>query len=306
MTMIDEVRSFNRFYTRRIGLLDEHLSNSPFSLVEARVLYELARGEPRATAADLCRALDMDKAHLSRVLARLRGAGLVLAEPSPRHAKHRLLSLSAAGQEAFASLERGTTNQMAALLAPLGPADGERLSGAMSQIRAILEKAANAPDPSFVLRPPRVGDLGWVIHRQAALYAEEYGWDWTFEGLIAGIVGRFVADFDPAREAAFIAERQGAIVGSIFLVRGDEEGVAALRLLYVEKSARGLGVGAALTKACIERAKACGYRRLTLWTNDILVAARRIYQAAGFKLVSEEKHRSFGHDLVGQYWALEL
>lgn len=302
---IDEIRSFNRFYTRRIGLLDEHLSNSPFSLVEARVLYELARGEP-GTAADLCRALDMDKAHLSRVLARLRGDGLVLAEPSPRHAKHRLLSLTSAGQAAFAALERGAKDQMAALLSPLGPADGERLSGAMSQIRAILERPASAPDPSFVLRPPRVGDLGWVIHRQAALYAEEYGWDWTFEGLIAGIVGHFVTDFDPAREAVWIAERQGAIVGSIFLVRGDEDGVAKLRLLYVEKSTRGLGIGAALTKACIERAKACGYRRLTLWTNDILVAARRIYQAAGFKLVSEEKHRSFGHDLVGQYWALEL
>jgi DNA-binding MarR family transcriptional regulator/GNAT superfamily N-acetyltransferase len=306
MTTIDEVRSFNRFYTRRIGLLDEHLSDSPFSLVEARILYELARGQPAATAADLCRALDMDKAHLSRVLARLRSRGLVLAEPSPRHAKHRLLSLTPAGQTAFAALERGAKNQMAALLAPLGPADDERLRGAMSQIRAILDKPAGAPGPAFVLRPPRVGDLGWVIHRQAALYAEEYGWDWTFEGLIAGIIGRFVDQFDPAREAVWIAERHGAIIGSIFLVRDEEEGVAKLRLLYVEKSARGLGVGAALTKACIERARACGYRRLTLWTNDILVAARRIYQAASFKLVSEEKHRSFGHDLVGQYWALEL
>jgi DNA-binding MarR family transcriptional regulator/GNAT superfamily N-acetyltransferase len=305
MTMIDEIRSFNRFYTRRIGLLDEHLSNSPFSLVEARVLYELARGEP-GTAADLCRALDMDKAHLSRVLARLRGQDLVLAEPSPHHAKHRLLSLTLAGREAFAALERGARAQMGALLSPLGPADGERLGGAMRQIRSILEKPAGACEKSFTLRPPRVGDLGWVIHRQAALYAEEYGWDWTFEGLIAAIIGRFVAEYDPAGEAAWIAEREGEVVGSIFLVRGDEEGVAKLRLLYVEKSARGLGVGVALTKACIERAKACGYRRLTLWTNDILVAARRIYQAAGFELLSEEKHRSFGHDLVGQYWALEL
>jgi DNA-binding MarR family transcriptional regulator/GNAT superfamily N-acetyltransferase len=305
MTMIDEIRSFNRFYTRRIGLLDEHLSNSPFSLVEARVLYELARGEP-GTAADLCRALDMDKAHLSRVLARLRGRDLVLAEPSPRHAKHRLLSLTAAGKEAFAALERGAKDQMAALLSPLGRADSKRLGSAMSRIRSILERPPAVRGTSFVLRAPRVGDLGWVIHRQAALYAEEYGWDGTFEGLIAGIIGRFVAEYDPALEAAWIAERDGEIVGSIFLVRGDEEGVAKLRLLYVEKSARGLGIGVALTKTCIERAKACGYRRLTLWTNDILVAARRIYQAAGFTLVSEEKHHSFGHDLVGQYWALEL
>jgi DNA-binding MarR family transcriptional regulator/GNAT superfamily N-acetyltransferase len=305
MTMIDEIRSFNRFYTRRIGLLEEHLSNSPFSLIEARALYELARGEP-GTAADLGRALDMDKAHLSRVLARLRARGLVSAEVSPRHAKHRLLSLTNAGREAFAALEHATKTQMAALLSPLGPAAKERLSGAMSQIRTILEKPAGEADRSFTLRPPRVGDLGWVIHRQAALYAEEYGWDWTFEGLIAGIVGRFVAEFDPSKEAVWIAERHGAIVGSIFLVRGEEDGVAKLRLLYVEPTARGLGIGAALTKACIERAKECGYRRVVLWTNDILVAARRIYQVAGFKLVAEEWHHSFGHDLVGQNWALDL
>ncbi len=305
MTMVDEIRSFNRFYTRRIGLLEERLSDSPFSLVEARVLYELARGE-LGTAADLGRALDMDKAHLSRVLSRLRARGLVAAEVSPRHAKHRLLSLTEAGREAFAALERGTQAQMTALLSPLDPAASERLSGAMRQIRSLLEKPAAQPEKSFVLRSPRVGDLGWVIHRQAALYAEEYGWDGTFEGLIAAIIGRFVAEFDAAKEAAWIAERDGAIVGSILLVRGDEEGVAKLRLLYVEPSARGHGIGAALTKACIERAKECGYRRLVLWTNDVLVAARRIYQAAGFKLVAEERHHSFGHDLVGQNWALEL
>jgi DNA-binding MarR family transcriptional regulator/GNAT superfamily N-acetyltransferase len=305
MHMVDEIRSFNRFYTRRIGLLEEHLSNSPFSLVEARVLYELARGEP-GTAADIGRALEMDKAHLSRVLARLRARGLVQAEVSPRHAKHRLLSLTKTGRKAFAALEHGTKAQMATLLSPLGPAAKEQLSGAMSQIRSLLEKPADQLDRSFVLRAPRVGDLGWVIHRQAALYAEEYGWDRTFEGLIAGIVGRFVAEFDPSREAAWIAERHAATVGSIFLVRGDADGVAKLRLLYVEPSARGLGIGAALTNACIERAKECGYRRLVLWTNDILVSARRIYQAAGFKLVAEEKHHSFGHDLVGQNWALDL
>jgi DNA-binding MarR family transcriptional regulator/GNAT superfamily N-acetyltransferase len=305
MTTVEEIRSFNRFYTRRIGLLEEHLSSSAFSLVEARVLYELARGEA-GTAADLCRALEMDKAHLSRVLARLRAQGLVAATVSPRHAKHRLLSLTEPGREAFAALEQGTRAQMDAMLSPLDSSASDRLTGAMRAIRSILEEAPGARDKNFILRAPRVGDLGWVIHRQAALYHEEYNWDWTFEGLIAGILGDFVAHFDAAKEAAWIAERQGAIVGSIFLVKGDEPAVAKLRLLYVEPSARGLGIGAALTKACIERARECGYRRLALWTNDILVSARRIYQAAGFKLVAEEKHHSFGHDLVGQNWALEL
>jgi DNA-binding MarR family transcriptional regulator/GNAT superfamily N-acetyltransferase len=305
MTTVEEIRSFNRFYTRRIGLLEEHLSKSPFSLVEARVLYELAKAEP-GTAADLCRALDMDKAHLSRVLARLRAKGLVAAAVSPRHAKHRLLSLSTAGREAFSSLDQGARAQMNALLSPLDPSASERLTGAMRTIRSILAAPSGGSDVAFTLRALRVGDLGFVIHRQAAIYAEEYGWDWTFEGLIAGILDRFVANFDSSKEAAWIAERHGAIVGSIFLVRDDEPSIAKLRLLYVEPSARGLGVGAALTKACIERARGSGYRRLVLWTNDVLVSARRIYQAAGFRLIAEEKHHSFGHDLVGQNWALDL
>jgi DNA-binding MarR family transcriptional regulator/GNAT superfamily N-acetyltransferase len=305
MTAVEEIRSFNRFYTRRIGLLEEHLSDSPFSLVEARVLYELAQ-DKNGTAADLCRALAMDKAHLSRVLAGLRAKGLVVADVSPRHAKHRLLSLTEAGRDAFAGLEQGTKAQMSALLAPLDPSVGERLTGAMKTIRFILDEPAAALDKSFTLRRPRVGDLGWVIHRQAALYHQEYGWDWTFEALIAGILRDFVVNLDPEKEAAWIAERNHAIVGSIFLVKGEAADVAKLRLLYVEPSARGLGVGSALTQACIERAREFGYGRLVLWTNDILVAARRIYQAAGFKLIAEEKHHSFGHDLVGQNWALEL
>jgi DNA-binding MarR family transcriptional regulator/GNAT superfamily N-acetyltransferase len=303
--VVEEIRSFNRFYTRRIGLLEEGLADSPFSLVEARVLYELARGD-LSTAADLCRSLDMDKAHLSRVLARLRAKDLVAAEISPHHAKHRLLSLTAAGRKAFAGLEQGAKAQMNALLSPLDTSASERLTGAMKMIRAILDEPIATLDRNFILRPPRVGDLGWVIHRQAALYHQEYGWDWTFEALIAGILRDFVENFDATKEAAWIAERHGAIVGSIFLVKGDEPGVAKLRLLYVEPSARGLGIGAALTQACVDRAREFGYRRLVLWTNDILASARRIYQAAGFTLVAEEKHHSFGHDLVGQNWGLEL
>jgi DNA-binding MarR family transcriptional regulator len=195
MSHVEEIRSFNRFYTRRIGLLEEGLADSPFSLVEARVLYELARGD-LSTAADLCRSLDMDKAHLSRVLARLRAKDLVAAEISPHHAKHRLLSLTAAGRKAFAGLEQGAKAQMNALLSPLDTSASERLTGAMKMIRAILDEPIATLDRNFILRPPRVGDLGWVIHRQAALYHQEYGWDWTFEALIAGILRDFVENFD--------------------------------------------------------------------------------------------------------------
>ena len=305
---VAEIRSFNRFYTRRIGLLDERLSDSPFTLPEARVLYELARGEA-GTAAGLSRRLDRDKAQISRLLARLRARGLVASTVSPRHAKHRLLALTAAGQDAFAALDRGAAAQTEALLAPLDPAATQRLTAAMGTIRALLDAPASAAadtGPGFVLRPPEVGDLGFVVHRQALLYAREYGWDWTFEGLIAGIVARFVAAFDPAREQAWLAERNGAIAGSVFLVRGEDAETAKLRLLYVEATARGLGIGRALVAACIARARAIGARRLVLWTNDVLVSARRIYQAAGFRLVAEERHHSFGHDLVGQNWELDL
>ena len=300
---VAELRSFNRFYTRQIGLLDETLSDSPFSLPEARVLYELAQGSA-GTAAELSRLLGMDKAQLSRLLARLRARGLVATRVSPEHAKHRLLSLTAAGRSEFAALDRGTVARMEQLLAPLGADATRHLGEAMRTIRAILD--GPPAGPAFTLRPPRVGDLGWVVHRQAVLYAREYGWDWTFEGLVAGIVGRFVDECDPAREQAWLADRDGGVVGSVFLVQGDDPDTGKLRLLYVEPSARGLGIGRALVAACIDRARAIGYRRLTLWTNDVLVSARRIYEAAGFRLAAEERHRSFGHDLVGQNWTLDL
>jgi DNA-binding MarR family transcriptional regulator/GNAT superfamily N-acetyltransferase len=304
MAAIDQIRSFNRFYTRQIGLLDDGLSKSPFSLVEARVLYELAQGAAE-TAADLGRALSMDKAHLSRVLSRLQARGAVEAKISPRHARHRLLSLTPSGRGAFAALEEATRAQMSALIAPLDGVATHRLTGAMAQIRSLLGEAA-PKDPDYRLRAPRVGELGWILHRQATLYHEDYGWDWGFEGLVAGILGDFVAHFDPAKEAAWVAERAGEILGSIFLVKSDAPDAAKLRLLYVEPRARGLGIGAALTTACIDRARENGFRRLVLWTNDILVSARRIYQSAGFVLVAEEKHHSFGHDLVGQNWELIL
>jgi DNA-binding MarR family transcriptional regulator/GNAT superfamily N-acetyltransferase len=304
-TSVAELRSFNRFYTRQIGLLDEHLTSSPFSLAEARILYELANGTA-GTAAELSRILGMDKAYLSRILSRFRARGLISSRISPNHAKHRILSLTDAGREAFAALDRGAVAQMELLLMPLDTGSVKRLTGAMRRIKTILSGDAAASKRAFTLRSPRVGDLSYVVHRQALLYEREYGWDWTYEGLIAGIIERFVSGFDRTREQAWIADRDGAIAGSIFLMRGDDPDTGKLRLLYVEPDARGLGIGSALVGACINRAREAGYQRLTLWTNDILASARRIYEAAGFELTAEEPHRSFGHDLVGQTWELEL
>jgi DNA-binding MarR family transcriptional regulator/GNAT superfamily N-acetyltransferase len=304
-TSVAELRSFNRFYTRQIGLLSEHLTGSSFSLAEARILYELAHGTAD-TAAGLSRILGMDKAYLSRLLSRFRARGLIASRVSPNHAKHRILSLTEAGHQAYAALDRDAVAQMEELLQPLGAKSAALLTGAMRQIRTILSDHADAPARAFTLRPPRVGDLGFVVHRQAVLYQREYGWDWTYEALIAGILERFVSNFDPAKEQAWIADGGGAIAGSVFLMRSDDPETAKLRLLYVEPCARGLGLGSALVAACIRRAREAGYRTLTLWTNDVLVSARRIYEAAGFQLTAEDRHRSFGHDLVGQTWQLEL
>lgn len=306
MTLTDEVRSFNRFYTLKIGLLNRSLPATELTLPEARVLYELAQapGDGR-TAADIGRALGMDKAHLSRIVTRFIARGLASSQVSPNHRKHRLISLTDAGRRVFAAAEAAARAQVNALLEPIGAAGRNRLAEAMRLIRATL-KDRNGESEAVSLRPLRPGDLGWITHRQAVLYAQEYGWDWTYEGLVSRILGAFVPEFDPAREDGWVAERGGAIVGSIFLMKSDNPAVAKLRLLYVEPTARGAGVGRMLVAKCVDRAREFGYRELTLWTNDILIAARRIYQAAGFRLVSEEPHHSFGHDLVGQTWTLDL
>jgi DNA-binding MarR family transcriptional regulator/GNAT superfamily N-acetyltransferase len=301
---IASLRRFNRFYTRQLGLLDERLTQSPFSLTQARVLWELAhRGSP--TAAAIARDLGLDTAYLSRMLKQFRAKGLVESAPNPAHGRQNLLTLTPAGRDAFKALDRAAVEQIGALLAPLTEGSRRRLIGAVGAIEDALGPLASQ-DARFVLRGPKVGDLGWIIHRQAALYAEEYGWDWTYEGLAAQILGDFVKTFDPAREQAWLAERDGEIVGSVFLMRGDGETTGKLRLLYVDPRARRLGIGAALVEACVARAQEIGYHRLTLWTNDILVSARRLYEAAGFKLIGEEAHVSFGKSLVGQTWALEL
>ena len=304
MDIVGEVRSFNRFYTRKIGLLNEHLPASALSLAEARVLYELAQDVERA-AADITRVLGMDKAHVSRIVARFRARGLVRSQASPAHWRRQVLALTSEGRAAFAALDQGTRAQLETVLRPANGARGRRLISAMREIRAVL-----GPDETVSaevrLRPPAVGDFGWITHRQAVLFHEEYGWDWRFEALVAKIVGEFVAGFDVARDHCWIAERGGVIAGSIFLTRGDHPAVGRLRLLYVEPAARGLGIGGKLVAACVERARTLGYRNLSLWTNDVLVSARRIYQAAGFRMVAEERHSLFGPEVVGQTWELDL
>lgn len=302
---IAALRAFNRLYTRRIGLLHDRLDQSPFSLAEARILYELAHRD-RPIASTLADALDMDRAQLSRILRRFERQGLIKREISTAHAKHKLLVLTAAGRKAFEALEDATVASVGRFLSGLPSASRCQLLTSTQVMTDLLEAERGEARRAFRLRAPEVGDLGWVVHRQAALYAQEYGWDWTYEALVAEILAQFVRSYDASRERAWIAEADGAIAGSIFLMATDDPTTAKLRLLYVEPSSRGMGVGRALVDACIGQARIFGYRRLELWTNSVLVSARRIYEAAGFLLEAEAPHYSFGHDLVGQTWALNL
>lgn len=300
---IDAVRAFNRFYTRQIGLLDEGLLKSPFSLTEARVLYELAHHDG-LVASDLVRDLGLDAGYVSRLLKKFEERGLVERAATENDARRSSIALTQVGRDAFAPLNKDSHAQVQALLDKLPPAEQDRLVKAMGTVQRLL---GDQPEPRvpYVLRPLQVGDIGWVTRRQGLIYAQDYGWDETYEALVAEILAEFVRKFDPKWERAWIAEREGEVVGSVFLVR-KSDAVAKLRLLYVEPSARGLGIGKRLVDECIGFARAKGYRTLTLWTNDILVSARRIYQAAGFELAEEERHHSFGKDLVGQTWNLAL
>jgi len=300
---ISAVRAFNRFYTRQLGLLEEGLLESGFSLAEARVLYELAHRDG-ATASDLGRDLGLDAGYLSRVLAKFEAGRLLTRARSQRDGRQAILALTRKGRKAFAPLNQASHRQIATMLAPLRPSDRDKLVGSMRIIEGLLG-GAPAPKVPYVLRGLHSGDIGWIVHRQGILYAQEYGWDETFEALVAEIAAAFVKTCNPRKERCWVAEREGEIVGSVFLVRATDA-LAKLRLLYVEPSARGLGIGARLVKECILFARAKGYKTLTLWTNDVLVSARRIYEAAGFKLAKTERHHSFGKDLVGQNWDLAL
>lgn len=300
---VSAVRGFNRFYTRQIGLLAEGLLNSGFSLTEVRVLYELAHRNG-LTASDLGRDLGLDAGYVSRILKKFEVQGLVERSPCPTDARQSVLALTSAGHAAFQPLDQASHEQITALLADLSESQRDEMVRAMGTIQRLLGRAPETKVP-YLLRPLQVGDMGWITHRQGVLYAQEYGWDETFETLVAEIATAFVKNHDPKRERCWIAEREGAVVGSVFVVRQSDE-VAKLRLLYVEPSARGLGIGQRLVDECIRFARAKGYKVLTLWTNDVLAVARRIYEAAGFKLVAEERHHSFGKDLVGQNWNLDL
>ncbi|MDB5974459.1 MAG: MarR family transcriptional regulator [Nevskia sp.] len=300
---IAAVRRFNRFYTRQIGVLRQGLLDSPFSLAEARVLYEIAHRQ-QPTATELGQDLQLDAGYLSRILRAFEKRGLLRKQASPTDARQSLLSLAAAGRKAQLALEAGSNAEVGTMLAAL-PADSRpRILQAMQTIERLLG-APQATHEPYLLRTHRPGDMGWTVHRHGALYAQEYGWDETFEALVAEIVAKFVHNFDPRRERCWIAERDGAIMGSVFLVKHSAS-TAQLRLLLVEPSARGLGIGRRLVEECIRFARQCGYSDITLWTNDILLAARRIYESAGFKLTGEKPHHSFGHDLVGQTWELRL
>ena len=300
---IAAVRRFTRFYTRQLGLLREGLLTSAFSLTESRVLYELAQRDGQ-TAAGLGRELGLDAGYLSRILKRFEARGLVTRSAHAEDARQSALVLTPAGQAAFAPLDEGSERQVGDLLGGLPAACRTQLVAAMATIERLL---GQAPEPAvpYILRPLRTGDIGWIIRRQGMLYAQEYGWDETFEALVAEIAAGFVKTFDPRQEACWIAEREGEVVGSVFLVR-QSDAVAKLRLLYVEPAARGLGIGRRLVDECLRFARAKHYDTVTLWTNDILTAARRIYEEAGFRLVAQDSHHSFGKDLVGQNWELDL
>jgi len=300
---IEEVRRFNRFFTRRIGVLREGLLHSPYSLAEARVLFELAHGED-ITASDLSHRLGLDPGYLSRILVRFEQWGLLDRVVSESDGRRRLLRLTAAGEEAFSELDRRSREEVSGMLEGITDEDQRRLLGATRTIEKVLGGEGSVPE-TFHLREHEPGDIGWVVQRHGALYAQEYGWDERFEALVARIVADFIEGYDPSLERCWIAETGGRNVGCVFVVRESEE-VAKLRLLLVEPEARGAGLGSHLVAECIRFARDRGYRKLVLWTNSVLVAARRIYEEHGFRLVEEEPHHSFGKDLVGQNWELKL
>jgi DNA-binding MarR family transcriptional regulator/GNAT superfamily N-acetyltransferase len=284
--------------------LHKGLLGSSLSLTEGRVLYELAQREP-ATATSLAHELGLDEGYLSRILNGFGKRGMIEKRASERDGRQIILALTDQGHEMFAAIDARSHDEVAAMLRELNGADQGRLVAAFETVERLLGGGRKPGEPSYILRPHQAGDMGWIIHRHGVLYAEEYGLDESFEALVARVAATFIDNFDVRRERCWIAERDGEIVGSVLLVKDGDE-IAKLRLLYVEPAGRGLGIGRRLVGECIGFARRVGYRKITLWTNDVLVSARRIYQAAGFHLVREEPHHSFGRDLVGQYWELPL
>ncbi len=301
---VEDVRRFSRFYTRKIGLLHQRAYRSPFSLTEVRVLYEIAHRD-RPTAAQLVADLGLDPGYLSRILGGFERKGLLERRRSSTDARQSLLSLSRRGSKAFRPLDRRSAVEVGAMLHSLSTAGQKRIVEAMREIETLLGNSAIGGKPRITLRSPRPGELGWVVERHGTLYAGEYGYDENFEALVAEIVAKFVQHFDPRRERCWIAEKDGELAGSVFLVKKSKT-VAKLRLLLVEPSARGFGIGSRLVEECVSFARQSGYRRIALWTQSELLAARRIYQRAGFELVARHPHRSFGKRLVAETWERNL
>jgi DNA-binding MarR family transcriptional regulator/N-acetylglutamate synthase-like GNAT family acetyltransferase len=300
---VNAVREFNRFYTRRIGVLHEGLLRSPFSLTESRVLFELAhREQPAAT--ELAKELGLDAGYLSRILSKFKSLGLVSSKPARKDGRQTLLWLTRKGHGAFAVLNARSQKEVSAMLAAMPEANQTRLVEAMETIGRVAGGNRDSRMPC-ILRPPAPGEMGEVVRLHGLLYAREYGFDRRFEGLVAGIVARFVERYDSKRERCWIAERDGTVMGSVFLVKQSEK-VAKLRMLLVTPEARGLGLGARLVNECIGFARLAGYRKITLWTNSVLVAARHIYEKTGFRLVKQERQRRFGQDTVSETWELKL
>ncbi len=302
--VVAAIRRFNRFYTRQIGVLNEGYLGSPYSLTEGRVLYELAHHK-KPTATAVCAALDLDPGYLSRILRAFAKARLIRTERSTSDGRATLLSLTRRGRQAIALLHARSNQEVAAKLRSIPEPDQKRLVAAMHTIEDLLEPSSAAQKEPYLLRPHQVGDMGWVVHRQGLLYAQEYGWNQRYEALAAKIVAKFIEHFDPRRERCWIAERNGEIVGSVFLVKHSPT-IAKVRLLYVEPSARALGIGQRLVAECVRFARQADYKKLTLWTQSNLQAARRIYKSQGFRRGAKRRHHSFGHDLVAETWDLKL
>lgn len=301
---VSAVRRFNRFYTRRIGALGQGHLGGPFTLTEVRVLYELAHAPSPLTATGIGKALGLDSGYLSRVLSSFGRLGLLQRQRSERDSRQQLLTLTALGRRRFAALDRKAGAEIRELLDSLPDPEQERVVDALSTAAALLADDG-AERETYVLRPHRPGDLGWIIQRHGEVYAKEYGWDERFEGLVARIAADFLENHDPRRERCWIAERDGVRIGCVLLVRHSDR-VGKLRLLLVEPSARGLGLGRRLVRECTLFARAAGYRKIVLWTNSVLTAARAIYETEGYRCVKSEPHHSFGHDLVGETWELTL
>lgn len=302
---IGAVRAFNRFYTKRIGVVQQHILDSDFSLTAMRIFYELNQTDS-ITAKEIAAMLELDEGYLSRILRKFERDGLIKRKPSEKDARQMIIKVTKTGRKQFCKLDDRSSEEVGTLISQLSCDQRRRLVAAMQTVQSLLDAGDSQQAQPYVLRTHQPGDMGVIVQRHGTLYSMEYGWDSTFEALVAEIAAKFLKEFDARRERCWIAERDGEFLGTVMCVKGDKDGEAKLRLLIVEPRARGLGIGRRLVAECILFARRCGYKRLTLWTQNNLTAAHKIYAEAGFKLKKEESHHSFGHELIGQFWALDL